>query len=226
VGATSLAPIEVRVAHDVPTEQALAADEALLDAGRPLGRVSVISDLAVSVGVGVAADRPYLGRLRAHRVPVLRRASGGSAVLHGPGDLTWSIALPRTDPRVGRDFVHAYGRFGAPVVRALAAEGLAARWGPALGLADEYCLLSGRGSVLIVGDRVVGGAAQHATGTGFLHHGVLARHVDPVRLGELFQLDRAATERLLGWSERRPELSSDALAATLGRELAAGVPPP
>jgi lipoate-protein ligase A len=226
MGDPALAPIEVRVERAQTTESALAADEALLRAGRPLARVAVISDLAVSVGAGVSADRPYLGRLRADRVPILRRASGGSAVLHAPGDLAWSIALPRSDPRVGRDFVRAYGRFGAPVIRALEGFGLATTWAPPLGLAEEYCLLSRRGSVLAAGGRVLGGAAQHATGTGLLHHGVVARAVDAPRLRDLFQLDPDAVARLTGWSESKPDLDSETLAVAVGDALAAGVPVP
>ncbi len=221
----ALAAFEVHVDPHQTTEEALAADEASLRAGRPLARVAVISDLAVSVGVGVAADRPYLGRLRAHRVPVLRRVSGGSAVLHAPGDLVWSIALPRSDPRVGRDFVHAYGRLGEPVVRALAEVGVAAAWTAPLGLVEEYCVLSSRGCVLAADGRVLGGAAQHATGTGLLHHGVLARSVDAPRIEEWFQLDRATVAHLAGWTEAKPGVESEALAEALGRTLAAGVAP-
>jgi lipoate-protein ligase A len=141
--------------------------------------------------------------------------------LHAPGDLVWSLVLPRSDFRVGRDFSKAYARLGAGPVRFLDALGVQAAWRPPLGLQTECCLLSGRGSVLTVAGRALGGAAQHITGAALLHHGVLPYRLDPSRLQALFDLSPEVVERsLIGLEEVAPGLTSTFLAERLSSELA------
>ncbi len=201
------------------------ADEALLRRGVRAGRVAVLADRALSVGIGVRPDATYLARARAQGWAVVRRSSGGTAVAHAPGDLTWTIVLSRTDARVGNDYARKYDRLGRAVVRFLADLGVTARWAPAPGLSDAYCLLGPRGSALWVDDRVLGGAAQHVSGTALLHHGVLPRSVDPAALGRVFHLprlgglDRLTSLRELGIADPPDDLAG-ALAAELDRELA------
>lgn len=162
------------------------ADEAILREGKPCGRVAVLSDRAVSVGVGVPESTPYLARAHALGWPVVRRETGGTGLLHAPGDLAWTLVLPRADPRVGRDYVRAYARLGRSVVRFLDSEGVPASWEPPPGLRDDYCLFGSRGSVLHAGNRILGGAAQHLTARALLHHGILPRSIDRVALSRIF----------------------------------------
>src|SRR5208282_5648586 len=122
------------------------------------------------VGVGVPPDAAYLQRAAGARIPAVRRTTGGSGLLHAPGDLAWSIVLPRADPRVGKDYVHAYPRLGAGVVDFLSERGVAAKWVDPPGTDPDYCLLSARGSVLALEGKVLGGAAQHLAGGALLHH--------------------------------------------------------
>ncbi len=201
------------------------ADESLLRRGGPAGRVAVLSDRAVSVGIGVPAIVPYLARARADGWAIVRRSSGGTAVAHGPGDLTWTIVLPRSDVRVGNDYARKYDRLGRAVVRFLSSQGVTARWAPPPAVSDGYCLLGHRGSALWVEGRVLGGAAQHVSGRALLHHGVLPRSIDRKALGRLFDLpERGALDRLTSLAEagigERSEVLAASLAATLDEELA------
>jgi lipoate-protein ligase A len=176
-------------------------DEVILRRGVPAVRAAVLTDRAISYGVGVPADAAY--RLRAAKagVPAVLRTTGGTGLLHGPGDIAWSLVLPRTDPRVGDDYVHAYARLGAGVVRFLADREVDASWQEPPGSDPDYCLLSPRGSVLVHKGLVLGGAAQHLAGGALLHHGILPLELDRPLLGRLFGLPPASLERLTSLRE-------------------------
>ncbi len=201
-------------------EENARADAALVRSGGSGGRVASLTDRSVSVGVGVRGPAPYLLRARRVGLAVVRRTSGGTAVVHGPGDLAWSVVVPRRDPRAGPDFVRAYGRLGAGVVRFLARRGIVASWEPSPGLSAEYCLLGPRGHALAVGDRILGGAAQHATATSLLHHGIVPLEVDRPLIAGIFGWDSPGpADRLIGMRELGIADPSE----TLGRDLAAAL---
>jgi len=221
------APLSVEVPVDAQTY--VCGDARLLRVGRMCARVGVLGERCLSYGVGVRGAPPYLRRASGEGIPTVRRDSGGSALLHEPGDLAWSIVLPRTDPRVGNDFARAYGRLGTGVVRFLSGQGIASRWTEAPGLVAEYCTLSGRGCVLSAGGKIVGGAAQHLAGGALLHHGTVSVTVDRSAIDRLFALGpEGPTERLGGLRELGAALPSATLARSLGeaivRELAGGSP--
>lgn len=194
----------------------LARDRAELAEGRGAALAGTLTDTTVSVGVGFRRTEAIDRRAAARGWPVLRRSSGGAALLHRPGDLLWSVVLPRADPRVGRDFVRAYGRLGAPLVAALAARGIPAAWSPALGLSDTLCLFGPRGELLTVGGRALGGAAQHLGALALLHHGSVGFAVDRAALAELFDLDPGLLDRRL---TAVGELAEGVSAEAIGRAL-------
>jgi lipoate-protein ligase A len=147
-------------------------------------------------------------------------------VLHAPGDLSWTLVLPRRDPRVGRSYVTNYPRLGAGVVRFLRTAGIRARWVPSSGNSSSYCFLGPRGYVLTVGDRVLGGAAQHLTRSALLHHGIVPRTLDRALIERIFELpltggvDRLTCLEDLGFTEaaeQQAERLSHALAEQLER---------
>ena len=197
----------------------LRRDEAMLRGGGPGARVAVLADRAISIGVTVLDSSAVVRRARAAGWSILRRGSGGTAVLHAPGDLAWSIVLPRSDPRVGRDYARHYDRLGAAVRRCLAEEGVATEWGPPPDRSAEYCLLGPRGSVLRADGRVLGGAAQHVSGTALLHHGILLRRVEVGPLRQIFDLGNRELNELTGLDALGVSASSLALGGRLARCL-------
>jgi lipoate-protein ligase A len=218
--------IPVRVEGPLPAEESTARDEGLLAEGAPSVRVAILADRSISLGVGVSSHAPLLARLRASGVPVVRRGSGGTGVLHEPGDLTWAIILPRSDPRVGRGFVRAYARLGAGPVALLRSLGAPAEWVPAPGLATEYCPLGDRGEVLAVAGRVVGGAAQHLTSRALLHHGFVSFEIDRGAIDRLFGLaSPGPTRRLTGLRELGIRLEPAELAHRLAERVAESLGP-
>ncbi len=143
---------------------------------------------SLSVGVGHSLTDALVRRIGKRGIPLVRRSTGGTAVLHVPGDLVWAIVLPRTDPNVGRDFIHAYGRLGAGVTQFLHSQGVEGSWKAPLGISNELCLLGSRGAAFQVDSRVLGGAAQHLSQTMLLHHGILPAQVETELIQELFHL--------------------------------------
>jgi lipoate-protein ligase A len=204
--------------------EAIDADERLLRAGDRGVLVSVLVASSLSFGVSDRWPSPFAPKADAERLEVVRRTTGGTGLLHLAGDLTWSVVLPRSDPRVGRDFARAYGRLGQGAVAFLAGVGLAGAWIPAPGLAEQYCTLSGRGQVLAVRDRIVGGAAQHATANAVLHQGTISVGIDRDAIDRIFALARPGpSERLTGLRELGVSLPSAELAARLRAALDADV---
>ena len=84
------------------TELELAADEALLDAGRDTWQLRFweASDMAVVLGRGnTSSTEVNEAACKADAIPILRRASGGGTVLQGPGVYNYALVLPMTlDP--------------------------------------------------------------------------------------------------------------------------------
>jgi lipoate-protein ligase A len=172
-------------------------DEAWLRKGELAARVAILSSGALSVGVSQRDTAQCVVRARELGIPIVRRSTGGLGLWHAPGDIVWSRVLPRSHPQVGGDFSQAYGRLGAGPARLLQELGVSAAWHAPAGLPGEYCLLSGRGAVLTVTGRAIGGAAQHLTRQALLHHGVLPYRLDPSRLRELFDLSPDVVGRTL-----------------------------
>ena len=197
----------------------VAAEEELLGHGGPSVRVAVFRDRALSFGVGVPARAPYLERARAQRITVVRRTGGGTGLLHAPGDVAWTLVLPRSHPLVGRGFVRAYGRLGAGLVAALRDEGVVAAWAAAPGADDGYCLLGPRGQVLRAGGRVLGGAAQKLTARALLHHGIVPLTIDRPALASLFALSGPAIEELTSLRDQRIAAEPSEFAVRLAARL-------
>jgi lipoate-protein ligase A len=195
-------------------------DEALLRVGGLAGRVAALRGPLVSLGVGQTLHDPVAVRARGAGIPVVRRHSGGSGLYHVDGDLAWTIVLPRTDARVGRDYTHAYDRLGAPLVGFLREFGLHAAWATPFDLSNSYCLFGGRGRVLTVDGRAVGGAAQHASAHAVLHHGILNLSVDRSRVSELFDIPRQLlNEKLTSLRELGIDLTLEALGRRIATRL-------
>ncbi|MGC2034784.1 MAG: hypothetical protein WA761_04980 [Thermoplasmata archaeon] len=201
----------------------LAQDVTALRSGAFQYRAAGLVDRSVTLGVAQTLDSGPVERARELGIPVYRRTSGGSGLLHLPGDLVWSLVIPRKDPIFGRRFATDYDRWGSGVVAVLEEQGIHARWTRPPDLSDEYCLLGRRGQVLSVEGRVLGGAAQHLTAHALLHHGVIGFDRAPDLISKLFRVDEQVAEgRLIGVRELRPALSSAELCERLLDHLGRG----
>ena len=173
-------------------------DERLLRDGRPSVHAEILSDATLSIGVQPAPVAGSVAAARRLGIEISRRRSGGTGVLTLPGDIVWTLVLPRSDPRWGRDFLHAYDRWGAPVVELLEGRGRPAHWGPPPGQSTSLCPLGSRGEVLWSEGRVVGAAAQHLSAGALLHHGILFWTPRTELAEALWPEDAPAIRRFLG----------------------------
>jgi len=217
----------VRVDTTASFAEVLRTEETLLRRGAPAVHVAVVDGTVVSFGAGVPESAPYLSAADRRGIPTARRRSGGTGVVHLEGDLVWAVILPRSDRRVGRDFVRAYPRLGAGLVAALAPHRVSATWVPSPGLSDDYCPLGRRGNVLEVGGRVVGAAAQHLSGTALLHQGTLSFEVDRDLVRDLFGFpDDSIPARLAGVAEHGVRARPEEVAEGVAQALVAALGPP
>lgn len=164
---------------DTPLDAAgqMAADLALLDAvaagAPPVLRLYRWRPPAVSLGrfqPEADLDAAACARLG---VEVVRRPTGGRALLHG-GDLTYAVALgdgdvPGAGPGPGVDAVYRW--IAGALIAGLAGLGVVAAVAHHEGPAGAVCMATQQGADLRVGERKVCGSAQVRHRGGVLQHG-------------------------------------------------------
>jgi lipoate-protein ligase A len=149
----------------------LRLDEELLADGGGVLRMWESAGECVVLGQSGQAERDvHVEACRLAGVPVLRRTTGGGAVLLGPGCLNYTLVIPLAARPECRDVRYSM-RWILDLVR------------EALDLPELRC--DGQ-SDLCVADRKVSGNAQRRTHSAILHHGTL-----------LYDFDAARVERFL-----------------------------
>ncbi|MFP4344180.1 MAG: biotin/lipoate A/B protein ligase family protein [Anaerolineales bacterium] len=152
-----------------------------------LGRGQPVADIAQEV-------------LRAHGYRLLRRPTGGTAVLHGD-ELTYSVAVPDDDPRVAGDIVASYRRLSRPILSALRAVGVsrvaAMSHSENRRMRSPVCFEISSDYEITVDDRKLVGSAQMRVRGGILQHGSIPLSGDIAHIGELL-VARIHPERIRG----------------------------
>ena len=198
----------------------LAAERCLLEAVEPDGEILFLyqNDPAVVIG---RFQNPWkecrTGLIRRTGTPLRRRISGGGTVVHGPGNLNWSVIAGRRSPQKNENLdrvIVALGKLGFTLRR------------------NERCdLLLDTGPE----ERKIAGSAFRQTSGGSLHHATLLVNADldflrcllnvPPRdiSGRGVDSTRASVANL---AERQPDItveaSAEAIAGVWGAEE--GVP--
>lgn len=162
----------------------MGVDEALLASaiasGVPSLRFYTWDGPWLSLGYAQPFDTPRRQGLEAAGVGVVRRVTGGRAVLHG-ADLTYSVAAPEG---VLPDGVReSYGWIADALLAALADLGVAATRSapgaraPGPGVFD--CFAEPAADEICLDGRKLSGSAQRRAGGGFLQHGSIRLRPDP-----------------------------------------------
>jgi len=145
-------------------------DEELLLDGKGVLRLWESSQECVVLGQSGHPERDvHLDECRRSDVPVLRRSSGGGAVLLGPGCLNYSLVIPLAWRPKCRDVRYSLSW-------------IMSRMRLALGLPELRC--EGQSDLALNGKKVSGNA-QRRTHDAILHHGTLLYKFDATR-AELF----------------------------------------
>jgi len=147
-------------------DENLRLDEELLQEGNGVLRVWESAGECVVLGQSGRAERDIrLNECRSAGVPVLRRCSGGGAVLLGPGCLNYALVMPVSWHRECRDVRYSMAWIMSRMRRALA-------------VPEVRC--EGQSDLALNG-RKVSGNAQRRTQSAILHHGTLLYAFDGTR---------------------------------------------
>jgi lipoate-protein ligase A len=212
----------------------MAVDEALL-VGRlqgsspPTLRFFAWAPPTVSLGYGQRLDgRIDLGATRDLGLGVVRRLTGGSAILHEDvsRELTYSVVAARGDFAGADVLLDTYRWIGAALAAGLRTLGAAVDMVPVHpsdpAAMPAFCFARTGSFELEVKGRKIVGSAQRRRGGAFLQHGSVVLGADPARLRRVFPAGPdplAAMTTLEAAIGRRPSFAetADALARGFAR---------
>lgn len=209
----------------------MARDEAILEAvaaglAPPTLRFYGWSGRWLSIGMAERIADVDLTAARQVGVGIVRRPSGGTAVLH-VDQVAWSLALPAGHPLAPDDIVETYRRHGEITVDALRLLGARARAASVedarAPLPDPVLAVACFGGLapheIVVGTplrKLVGWGQVRRRGV-VMHHAVLSLRFEPKALAQLLDADRC---RLVLALRRRVADLADAAGRTVApREL-------
>jgi lipoate-protein ligase A len=130
----------------------------------------------ISLGLGQREDILDLDAVRAAGLDVVRRPTGGQALLHDR-EVTYSVVASQQDPVVGGDLMRTYHAITEAFLAGLRAlgingEGAPCEPRPASGL-TPICFASASAEEVLVGGRKLIASAQWRSRGAFLQHGSL-----------------------------------------------------
>ncbi|MEE2679203.1 MAG: hypothetical protein VX546_11545 [Myxococcota bacterium] len=196
---------------EAPGAWNMGVDEALLTTaaagGPPTVRFYGWEGFWLSLGYAQRAIPEQVAACRAAGAGVVRRATGGRAVLHGR-DLTYAVAAPAS--LLPQGLRETYGLLAEAVAAGLARLGVATERAPARAGAegDFDCFAVPAGDELCVGGLKLVGSAQLRAGGAVLQHGSLRLAADPAPMRRAAGLGGGGATSLaeLGCSAAREEV--------------------
>ncbi|HKP54486.1 MAG TPA: biotin/lipoate A/B protein ligase family protein [Chloroflexia bacterium] len=225
----------------------MAVDEALLESviagGQPVVRFYTWSPATLSLGVNQAVGEIDRAACDAQGFGLVRRITGGRAVLH-QYELTYAVIARENDPRVSGGVLESYRKISAGLVgglqmlganvelssynRELHAAIASERRRRDLGLGQEMEVESAHGAVcfdaasayeLTAGGKKLVGSAQARRGGAILQHGSILLDIDWEAWASVFSYaSEAGRERAL----RRLPARITSLKQELGRDISPG----
>lgn len=208
----------------------MAADEAVLESVRdgaspPVFRAFGWRPPGLSFGYAQRVGREVdLDRCREMGVEVVRRPTGGRAVLHW-NELTYSVLCRGDDPLVGGGVTEAYRRISECLVAGLRRFGVAADLvrsePPAVRPVEESitspCFSSAARHEVVIGKRKLIGSAQRRMGDMLLQHGSLIIGPEHKRIIDLLRL---TSEEMKVEFRRELDEGTTSVEEELGRPVA------
>jgi lipoate-protein ligase A len=222
----------------------MAVDEALLrsridGAGPPTVRLYGWRPATVSLGYAQPLDAAVdLARCAALGVGLVRRPTGGSAILHEPPacEVTYSVVGRAGDFPGADDVLETYRVIGRGLAAGLRRLGVPAELAPLVrgrragALAPAFCFGRTGAYELAIEGRKVAGSAQRRQRGAFLQHGAVVLDADASRIRAVFPGEADPLARMTTLAEalgRRPTFDevAAALAAGLAEALGARLEP-
>ncbi|HEV2235166.1 MAG TPA: lipoate--protein ligase family protein [Ktedonobacterales bacterium] len=183
----------------------MALDEAIQEAvaagaAPPTLRFYQWAPPALSLGKRQPLDGVDLSRCRRDGVDVVRRPTGGLAILH-TDELTYSIATLPDDPRAAGAILDAYKRLSAGLVAGLRRLGVAAEMNPVnpygTHTSSAACFEAPSAYEITAGGKKLMGSAQTRPAGRVLQHGSLPLVGDIARVADYLSFTSAAERAAL-----------------------------
>jgi lipoate-protein ligase A len=211
----------------LPARENMARDEALLAEGAPTVRLYGWRPAAVSLGRSQTEADVDLDAARAWGLDVVRRATGGGAILHNESEVTYAVVLPLDHPGLPRDITGSFAFVSDGVVRALRHLGLPAQIETVPDNTREtLCYVRRQGTNVVVNGRKISGGAQRRDGKALLQHGTVIVERDEDRMARLFRTPPGdITTRVTSLAEEGVRVSREKLVETLSRGFAESLGP-
>ncbi len=168
--------------HDAFTNMAM--DRAILEAHRtglvpPTVRVYGWTPSAISIGYFQGmTEEVDVQACQQHGVDCVRRITGGGAVFHDK-ELTYSIVIAESHPKIPRNILESYGRICGALVRGLGGLSIASSFAPI--------------NDIVVGSQKISGNAQTRKQGIVLQHGTILLDVD---VETMFTLLKVPSEKI------------------------------
>lgn len=171
----------------------MAVDEAILEhigrgEARPTLRLYAWEPPCLSLGYAQPFSDADLSRLQAHGWDVVRRPTGGRAILH-TDELTYSVTAPSDDPRVDGSVLESYNRLAAALLDAVRLLGLPVEikegGEPNHSIPNPVCFEVPSAYEITVNGKKLIGSAQARRREGVLQHGSLPLTGDLRRITEV-----------------------------------------
>lgn len=191
--ANSLPPATWRLILSKPAPGAwnMAVDEAIMEAAGeghvpPTLRLFAWDPACLTIGYAQEISDANLDALQAHGWDLVRRITGGRAILH-TDELTYSVTGPITEPRLVGDILTSYQRLSTAILAALQELGLDVQSlpkedsppGPS---APPVCFEMPSNFEITVNGKKLVGSAQARKKNGVLQHGALPLYGDLTRI--------------------------------------------
>jgi len=200
----------------------MARDEALLAGAEPAVRLYGWRPACVSLGRAQTDADVDVEAARAWGLDVVRRATGGGAILHNEAEVTYAVVLPLDHPGLPRDIPGSFAFLSEGVVRALQAMGLPAEIeSVADNTREALCYVRKQGTNVMVGGRKISGGAQRRSDRAVLQHGTIIVERDEARMARLFRTPREQIEaRVTSLRTEGVDVSREKLIELLARGFA------
>jgi lipoate-protein ligase A len=188
----------------------MAVDEAILEStGRgqtlPTLRLYDWAPACLSLGYAQSYTDVDVERLKANGWDVVRRATGGRAILH-VDELTYSVIAPPDEPRIRGSILESYHRLASALISAVRALGLPVEMEenapPSNTAKGPVCFEVPSAYEIVVAGKKLIGSAQARKKEGVLQHGTFPLHGDLTRITQVLafpdeQARTAAAQKLL-----------------------------
>lgn len=173
----------------------------------PIFRLYAWSPVCVSLGRNQKDDFLDYEFLKSKNIDVVRRLTGGRALLHD-NEITYSFICPETYLKNGSHIVSSYKEISQILIDKFHKLGIDLSFGTSKPIKTgfDYCMLISTGADLCYNGKKLIGSAQCRSHGYILQHGSILYDYDKNILEEIFK-EKVSTEEIISIKEINPKLS-------------------